>query len=47
MINALERYDPQIYELMRQESARQSGSIRLIPYIHSYAKERCYDVLPI
>ncbi len=31
MIDALERYDPQIYELMRQESARQSGSIRLIP----------------
>jgi len=31
MINALERYDPQIYELMRQEAARQSGSIRLIP----------------
>jgi len=31
MINALEQYDPQIYELMRQEEARQSGSIRLIP----------------
>lgn len=31
MINALEQYDPQIYELMRQEMARQSGSIRLIP----------------
>jgi len=31
MINALEQYDPQIYELMRQEAARQSGSIRLIP----------------
>jgi len=31
MIDALEQYDPQIYELMRQEAARQSGSIRLIP----------------
>ncbi len=31
MANALEQYDPQIYELMRQEAARQSGSIRLIP----------------
>ncbi len=31
MINALEQYDPQIYELMQQEAARQNGSIRLIP----------------
>ncbi len=31
MISALEHYDPQIYELIRQEKARQSGSIRLIP----------------
>jgi glycine hydroxymethyltransferase len=31
MINALEQYDPQIYELIRQEAARQSGSVRLIP----------------
>jgi glycine hydroxymethyltransferase len=31
MVNALEQYDPQIYELIRQEMARQSGSIRLIP----------------
>ncbi len=31
MINALEQYDPKIYELTRQEAARQSGSIRLIP----------------
>ncbi|MFH1716165.1 MAG: serine hydroxymethyltransferase [Planctomycetota bacterium] len=31
MVNALEHYDPLIYELMRQEKARQSGSIRLIP----------------
>jgi len=31
MITALEQYDPQIYELLRQEKARQSGSIRLIP----------------
>jgi len=31
MPTALELYDPQIYELVRQERARQSGSIRLIP----------------
>jgi len=31
MITALEHYDPQIYELLRQERARQSASIRLIP----------------
>jgi glycine hydroxymethyltransferase len=31
MAVALEQYDPQIYELIRQESARQSGAIRLIP----------------
>ena len=31
MADALEQYDPQIYELIRQEKARQSGSIRLIP----------------
>jgi len=31
MLTALEQYDPQIYELVRQEGARQSGSIRLIP----------------
>lgn len=31
MVSALEQYDPQIYELIRQEAARQSGSIRLIP----------------
>ena len=31
MISALEQYDPQIYEFIRQEKARQSGSIRLIP----------------
>jgi len=30
MITALEHYDPQIYELLRQERARQSGSIRMI-----------------
>ena len=30
MISALEQYDPLIYELIRQEQARQSGSIRLI-----------------
>jgi len=31
MKTALEQYDPQIYELIRQEEARQSGVIRLIP----------------
>ena len=31
MKTALEQYDPQIYELIRQEEVRQSGSIRLIP----------------
>jgi len=31
MRTALEQYDPQIYELIRQEEARQSGVIRLIP----------------
>jgi glycine hydroxymethyltransferase len=31
MITALEQYDPQIYELIRQEEALESGSIRLIP----------------
>ena len=30
MLSALEQYDPQIYELIRQEEARQSGSVRLI-----------------
>jgi glycine hydroxymethyltransferase len=31
MLSALENYDPQIYELITQEAARQSGSLRLIP----------------
>lgn len=31
MISALELYDPQIYELIRQEKARQSACVRLIP----------------
>ena len=31
MFSALEKYDPQIYELLRQERARQSGCLRLIP----------------
>ena len=31
MVTALEHYDPQIYELIRQEKARQSAAIRLIP----------------
>jgi glycine hydroxymethyltransferase len=31
MRTALEQYDPQIYELIKQEEARQSGTLRLIP----------------
>ena len=31
MISALEQYDPQIYELLKQEEVRQSGCLRLIP----------------
>lgn len=31
MVSALEQYDPLVYELIRQEEARQSGKIRLIP----------------
>jgi glycine hydroxymethyltransferase len=31
MVTALEQYDPLVYELIRQEQARQSGRIRLIP----------------
>ena len=31
MITALEQYDPQIFELIRQEATRQSGAVRLIP----------------
>ncbi len=31
MTTALEQYDPQIYELIRQENARQNAVIRLIP----------------
>jgi len=31
MTTALQQYDPQIYELIKQEKARQGGSIRLIP----------------
>jgi glycine hydroxymethyltransferase len=31
MISELEQYDPQIYELITQEQALQSGSLRLIP----------------
>jgi len=30
MLSALEKYDPQVCELLKQERARQSGSIRLI-----------------
>jgi glycine hydroxymethyltransferase len=31
MLTALEQYDPQIYELLRQEEVLQSGCLRLIP----------------
>ena len=31
MFSALERYDPQIFELINQEKARQSGALRMIP----------------
>ena len=31
MLTALDKYDPQICELIKQEKARQDGSIRLIP----------------
>ena len=31
MSSVLQQHDPQIFELIRQEEARQSGSIRLIP----------------
>ena len=31
MLSALAKYDPQIYELLTQEKARQSGSLRMIP----------------
>ena len=31
MLSALELYDPQIYELLTQEKARQSGCLRMIP----------------
>ncbi len=31
MLSALEKYDPQIYELLTQEKARQSGALRMIP----------------
>jgi len=31
MVTALEHYDPLVFELVRQEGARQSGKIRLIP----------------
>lgn len=31
MLTALEQYDPQIYELVKQEGARQNACVRLIP----------------
>ena len=31
MYSALEKYDPQLFELIKQEEARQSGVLRLIP----------------
>lgn len=48
MITALEHYDPQIYELIQQEKARQSGSIRLIPsenYVSKAVMQACGSCL--
>ncbi|MCK5173932.1 MAG: serine hydroxymethyltransferase, partial [Planctomycetes bacterium] len=44
MLSALEQYDPQIYELLKQEKARQSGSLRLIPsenYVSRAVMQAC------
>lgn len=48
MISALEQYDPQIYELLNQENARQSGSLRLIPsenYVSKAVMQACGSCL--
>jgi glycine hydroxymethyltransferase len=48
MISALEQYDPQIYELIQQENARQSGSLRLIPsenYVSKAVMQACGSCL--
>ena len=42
MRTALEKYDPQIYELIRQEEVRQSGCIRLIPSENYVSKAVMY-----
>ena len=48
MLSALELYDPQIYELLNQEKARQSGSLRLIPsenYVSKAVMQACGSCL--
>lgn len=48
MLSALELYDPQIYELLTQEKARQSGSLRLIPsenYVSKAVMQACGSCL--
>ncbi len=48
MLSALEQYDPQIYELLKQEKARQSGSLRLIPsenYVSRAVMQACGSCL--
>lgn len=48
MVSALERYDSQIYELLNQEKARQSGSLRMIPsenYVSKAVMQACGSCL--
>ena len=48
MISALEQYDPQIYELIQQENARQSGALRMIPsenYVSRAVMQACGSCL--
>lgn len=48
MISALEQYDPQIYELLQQENARQSGALRMIPsenYVSRAVMQACGSCL--
>jgi len=48
MLSALEQYDPQIFELLKQERSRQSGSLRLIPsenYVSKAVMQACSSCL--
>lgn len=48
MLSALEQYDSQIYELLNQEKARQSGSLRMIPsenYVSKAVMQACGSCL--